>query len=55
MDTDYADDMSVFDGTKDGLRETMDILSHYAAYSDLKINSGMTKTMVISKQASQRP
>ena len=55
MDTDYADDMAVRDGTKDGLQETTDLLSHYAAYSGLKINSGKTKTMAISKQASQRP
>ena len=55
MDTDYEDDMAVLDGTKDGLQETTDILSHYAAYSGLKINSGKTKTMAISKQASQRP
>ena len=25
MDTDYADDMVVLDGTKDGLQETMDL------------------------------
>ena len=31
MDTDYADDMAVLDGTKDGLQETTDLLSHYAA------------------------
>ena len=55
MDTNYADDMEVLDGTKDGLQETADLLSHYAAYSGLKINSGKTKTMAISKQASQRP
>ena len=54
MDTDYADDMVVLDGTKDGLQETTDLLSHYAAYSGLKINSGKTKTMAISKKASQR-
>ena len=45
MDTDYADDMAVLDGTKDGLQETTDLQSHYAAYSGLKINSGKTKTM----------
>ena len=55
MDTDYADDMAVLDGTKDGLQETTDLLSHYAAYSGLKINNGKKKTMAISKQASQRP
>ena len=55
MDTDYADDMTVLDGTKDGLQETTDLLSHYATYSGLKINSGKTKAMAISKQASQRP
>ena len=52
MDTDYADDMAVLNGTKDGLQETTDLLSHYAVYSGLKINSGKTKTMAISKQAS---
>ena len=55
MDTDYADDMAVLDWTKDGLQETTDLLSHYASYSGLKINSGKTKTMAISKQASQHP
>ena len=55
MDTDYADDMAVLDGTKDGLQETTDLLSQYAAYSGHKINSGKTKTMATSKQASQRP
>ena len=55
MDSDYAVNMAVLDGTKDGLQETTDLLSHYAAYSELKIDSGKTKTMAISKQASQRP
>ena len=55
MDTDYANDMAVLDGTKDGLQETIGLLSHYAAYSGLKINSGKIKTMAISKQVSQRP
>ena len=55
MDTDYADEMSVLDGTKDGLQGTTDLLSHYAVYSGLMINSGTTKTITISKQAPQRP
>ena len=50
MDTDYMDDMAALDGTKDGLQETTDLLSHYATYSGLKINSEKTKTMATSKQ-----
>ena len=50
-----ADDIAVLDGTKDGLQESTDLLSHYAAYAGLKINSGKTKTMTASKQLTQRP
>ena len=39
MDTDYVYDMVVLDETKDGLQETTDLLSQYASYTGLKINS----------------
>ena len=32
MDTDYADDMAVLDGTKDGQQESTDLLSQYTYY-----------------------
>ena len=31
MDTDYADEKAVLDGTKEGLQKSTDFLSHYAA------------------------
>ena len=55
LDTDNADDMAVLDGTKDGLQESTDLLSHYAAYAGLKMNSDKTKTIAASKQSTQRP
>ena len=54
-DLDYADDMSVLDGTTDGLQESTDLLSHFAGYAGLKINSRKTQTMVISRDLTQRP
>ena len=50
-----ADDMAVLDGTRDGLQESTDLLSHYAAYAGSKINSRKTKTMAVSKQSTQGP
>ena len=54
-DIDYADDLGALDNTKEGLQETTDNIAKFAAYSGLRINVGKTKTMSISKSASQRP
>ena len=52
---DYADDMSVMDGSADGLQESTDLLAHFAGFAGLRINSKKTKTMVISRDLTQRP
>ena len=55
LDLDYADDMSVLDGSEEGLQESTDLLAHFAGYAGLRINAKKTKTMVFSKELSQRP
>ena len=54
-DLDYADDMSLMDGSEDGLQESTDLLAHFAGFAGLRINSKKTKTMVISRDLTQRP
>ena len=55
LDTDYADDMALLDNRKDGLQETTDLLSKYAAQAGLRINVRKTEVMAVAKNTSQRP
>jgi len=54
-DIDYADDLGALDNTKEGLQETTDNIAKFAAYGGLRLNVAKTKTMSISKSASQPP
>ena len=54
-DVDYADDLAVLDGTKEGLQESTDLIAKYSAYGGLKINVKKTNTMTVSVSSTQRP